>query len=166
MKRGIPKAFTSWTGVSMTLTAWVGLAACHGPQAYLKGDRQPMLSYERTMCFGPCPSFRLEVDRSGAARFNGRAHVEPLGAHTATWSEVDIRAAADLAAASRLNRKVGTYDNPMIMDLPATRLSFGEFKVMDRIDGPDLEGLYALLDSLIAATDWMPETKGDPSGQR
>lgn len=164
MNRCSPKTITAWVGATMILTAWIGLTACHGPKAYLNADQQPMLSYERTMCFGPCPSFRLEVDRSGDARFNGRVHTEPLGAHTATWSEEDIRTVANMAVETRLDRKAGTYDNPMIMDLPATRLSFGGFKVMDRIDGPDLEGLYALLDSLIAATDWTPEPLGRPSG--
>ncbi len=65
----------------------------------------------------------------------------------------------ETAANLRLDKKAGTYDNPMIMDLPSTRLRFGNHQVLDRIDGPDLKELYVLLDSLIATTTWSPEPR-------
>ncbi len=150
------------------LACWMALvlSSCHPQGAYLKGSHTPLLRYERTMCFGPCPAFLLEVERNGAARFNGRSHVDHMGEHTAQWTQQDLKKLALVAEQTELDRKAGTYDNPMIMDLPAIRLFFGGYKVLDRVDGPDLSLLYAHLDSLIGATDWKPAEQGRPSGQR
>jgi hypothetical protein len=51
------------------------------------------------------------------------------------------------------------YDNPLITDLPATRISLGGYEVMDRVNGPDLSALYTALDSIIDLTPWTPASK-------
>jgi hypothetical protein len=116
------------------------------------------------MCFGPCPAFELEVDADGSARFNGRAHIQPEGPHTGKWSTEELEELAEIAHDIRLDEKAGTYDNPRIMDLPATRLVFGPHRVLDRINGPDLTALYARLDSLISTTEWTPDTGTSGAG--
>jgi hypothetical protein len=40
----------------------------------------PVITLERTACFGSCPVYRLSVDAEGAVNFDGRAHVRHLGA--------------------------------------------------------------------------------------
>ena len=134
-------------------------AACHGPRAYLSGDDTPWLSYQRTMCFGPCPAFTLEVASDGSAAYHGKANVDRTGTYTGNWSQDQLLAIAAIAAAIRLDRKAGVYDNPMITDLPATRISLGRYEVMDRVNGPDLSALYTALDSLIDLTPWTPAPK-------
>lgn len=134
-------------------------ASCSGPRQYLSGSA-PVLSYSRTMCFGPCPAFELEVDGNGTARFNGRAHIQPEGRHVGRFSEADLLALARTAHELRLDQLAGTYDNPMVMDLPSTRLNFGGHAVLDRINGPDLTALYSQLDSLIRQTTWTPAEGG------
>jgi hypothetical protein len=151
-------------GKDLAIGTWLLSAAlmavgCHGPQAYLKGENAPLLTYERTMCFGSCPAFKLDIQADGHVYFNGRAHTKPLGKYRAQWPESDLQKLAQTAANLRLDKKAGTYDNPMIMDLPSTRLRFGNHQVLDRIDGPDLKELYVLLDSLIATTTWSPEPR-------
>ena len=108
------------------------------------------------MCFGQCPAFTLEVQLDGTASFKGRAHIKPLGEHQAQWSPSDLELLAQTAAEIRLHRWAGTYDNPMVMDLPATKLTLGKHTVFDRINGPDLDVLYRQMDSLIQATTWLP----------
>lgn len=148
-------------------TGWLAFglffASCAGPKQYLKGETAPLLSYSKSMCFGPCPAFTLEVNSDGSARFNGRAHIQPEGAHTGTWSLEDLQFLAELAHASRLDQKTGTYDNPMVTDLPSTQLTMGSYRVLDRMNGPDLSALYNALDSLISVTNWVPaeETNGE-----
>lgn len=149
-------------------TAWscLALGACHGPKQYLKSEPgAPLLEYARTMCFGPCPAFELEVDSEGHARFNGRVHIQPEGRHTGTWSKETLHELAQMAHDLRLDEKAGTYDNPRIMDLPSTRLAMGSHRVLDRINGPDLTALYTRLDSLISVTDWTPVMDGTKRGQ-
>ena len=148
-------------------TRWLAIgvffASCAGPKQYLKGEDTALLSYSKSMCFGPCPAFTLEVDSDGSARFNGRAHIQPEGAHTGTWSQEDLQSLAAIAHASRLDHKAGTYDNPLVMDLPSTQLNMGPYRVLDRMNGPDLSALYNALDSLISVTNWVPaeETTGE-----
>ncbi|MCH1582678.1 MAG: DUF6438 domain-containing protein [Flavobacteriales bacterium] len=111
------------------------------------------------MCFGPCPAFTLTVAPDGSAIYTGKANVERIGTYTADWSQEQMHEIASIAAAMRLDRKAGVYDNPLITDLPATRITLGPHEVMDRFNGPDLSGLYAALDSLIELTPWTPESK-------
>jgi len=141
-------------------------ASCTGPKQYLKGEGSPILSYSKSMCFGPCPAFTLEVESDGTARFNGRAHIEPKGPHTGKWSTADLEALAEIAHSSQLRHKAGTYDNPLIMDLPSTRLTMGPYHVLDRINGPDLSVLYYSLDSLIRVTTWTPEVASSGKERR
>jgi len=136
----------------------VFLSACHGPKTYLSVKEGPVLSYSRSMCFGPCPAFTLTVESNGEALFNGRANVQNMGRHNAQWPESHLEILAQTAAALRLDQKAGVYDNPMVTDLPATKLTFGKHHVTDRINGPDLERLYAVLDSLIKVTTWTPDS--------
>ena len=133
--------------------------SCHGQRAYLSGGDAEWLSYQRTMCFGPCPAFTLTVAPDGSATYTGKANVERIGTYTADWSQEQMHEIASIAAAMRLDRKAGVYDNPLITDLPATQIALGPHEVMDRFNGPDLSGLYAALDSLIEVTPWTPESK-------
>lgn len=139
----------------MCLLLCLGLTSCSRP-AYLTAEEGPWLRFERTMCFGPCPAFVLEVDGLGHARFVGRAHVSPTGAHSAQWTETLRQRIAEVAHAVELKKHVGSYDNPMITDLPATRIQLAGHEVHDRINGPPITELYAVLDSAIQATDWLP----------
>ena len=143
-------------GVTTALLATLCSSSCSGPSQYLRSSEGPWLTYGRTMCFGPCPAFTLEVDRDGAARFNGRAHVRHEGAHVAQWPTEFLETAARRAHAVDLAGHAGRYDNPMIMDLPAKTLSMGGHEIYDRYGAPDMGALYQTLDSLISLTDWQP----------
>ena len=137
-------------------------SGCHGPKKYLSVKEGPLLSYSRSMCFGPCPAFTLTVESDGEARYHGRANVNVMGMHRALWPTSHLTTLAEIAAELRLDQKTGVYDNPLVMDLPAKQLTFGGHQVMDRMNGPDLERLYTALDSLIQATAWAPEPKPEP----
>jgi len=129
---------------------------CAGPKAYLgKGDG-PWLVYERTPCFGPCPAFELEVDVDGSARFHGRRNIRPEGNQVAIWSDGDMRAIAEAAHEVGFRTKTGRYDNPLVTDLPSKKIILGGHDLLDRVDGPDVDALYAALDSLISITEWIP----------
>lgn len=141
-------------GVALVLTL---SSACHGPKSYLSVKKGPLLSYSKSMCFGPCPAFSLTVEDGGRALYTGRANVTFIGTHQAQWPASHLETLAHIAAEVRLDQKAGVYDNPLVMDLPAKRLSFGGHEVVDRMNGPDLERLYTALDSLIKATTWAPE---------
>jgi hypothetical protein len=43
----------------------------------------PVVSLERTPCFGSCPSYTVSVSSSGLVAYNGRANVHRVGTDTA-----------------------------------------------------------------------------------
>jgi hypothetical protein len=63
------------------------LAACaHRPPAdesttseNARTEDGPVLTLERTACFGACPVYRLSVTADGSISYEGRAHVRQLG---------------------------------------------------------------------------------------
>lgn len=79
------------------LLLFVGLAACSlgtpapGGNPVPYGDSgappaaadTPVVSLERTPCFGTCPVYRVTISRSGAVRFVGKHHVTTKGAAAA-----------------------------------------------------------------------------------
>ena len=50
------------------------------------------ITLRRTTCFGTCPSYRVEVDGSGAVIFDGDEFVDIPGRHTAHIPETSVRA--------------------------------------------------------------------------
>ena len=42
----------------------------------------PVITLERTACFGSCPVYTISVTSSGAVQYEGRAHVRKLGTAT------------------------------------------------------------------------------------
>ena len=145
--------FCGWTGLLLLCSA------CHGPKSYLSVKEGPLLSYSRSMCFGPCPAFSLTVQVDGEAHYDGKANVKHVGEYAGHWPKSHLLALGRAAADVRLDQKTGTYDNPMVTDLPSTKLTFGGYQVLERINGPDLQHLYTVLDSLIEITTWAPESK-------
>ena len=141
------------TALCMLLIATI-TAGCGGTQKYLKTKSGPLLEYTRTPCFGPCPAYKLEVQADGQARYVGRSNVTNIGEYSGQWTPAQLREVATVAGEVQLSRKAGNYDNPLIMDLPATRLTLGKYRVLDRVNGPDLDQLYGTLDSLIGITVW------------
>jgi len=68
----------------------LGLASCARNGAESKPvDRSsqsatsaPVITLERTACFGSCPVYTISVSPSGEVQYEGRAHVRQLGAAT------------------------------------------------------------------------------------
>ena len=54
------------------------------------------IGLQRTMCYGTCPVYRLELRRSGRAAYTGEYHVDREGPHEAT---IDLAEFATLALA-------------------------------------------------------------------
>jgi hypothetical protein len=69
----------------------LGLASCARNGAESKPAEQssqsaasaPVITLERTACFGSCPVYTISVSPSGDVQYEGRAHVRRLGAATA-----------------------------------------------------------------------------------
>ena len=54
------------------------------PDAGPGAAEAPVVTLERTPCFGTCPVYRVAISRGGEVRFNGTQHVAHTGQATAT----------------------------------------------------------------------------------
>ena len=78
----------------------VTLAACVSRPAPNTADRPdqsevaagPVISLERTACFGGCPVYRIAVSREGLITYEGSANVRRVGTATAQISEDRLHA--------------------------------------------------------------------------
>ncbi|MBI1268413.1 MAG: hypothetical protein GC193_13380 [Cryomorphaceae bacterium] len=113
-----------------------------------------VIYYERTVCFGTCPSFIFTIDSDGSASYEGRNFVDLIGKHSGESSPMDIASVMKIAKEVGYDTLQTAYDNPLVMDLPSTITIIGEKKVLNRYQGPALEGLYNHLDKLIAEIQW------------
>ncbi|MDG1780670.1 MAG: DUF6438 domain-containing protein [Flavobacteriales bacterium] len=110
--------------------------------------------YERTVCFGTCPSFSFEVFSDGKCTYNGRNFVDMIGMYKGQATEAQMNAIRLQAIALGYDTLQEKYDQPMVSDLPATITVIDGKRVMNRYQGPDLKLLYAELDSMILRVNW------------
>jgi hypothetical protein len=54
-------------------------------------DKVVEISMERTMCYGPCPVYKVIFRNDGTAIYNGEAHVEKLGKYKGEIDEQDFK---------------------------------------------------------------------------
>lgn len=120
------------------------------------------LVLERTPCFGTCKAYRIEVYRSGFARYEGRAHVEKEGRYTASIGQDTLLGILYRAEELGFFGLEGKYDAP-VTDLPSTVLRIqadGRSKeVLGRVAAPQaFKRLADEIEGLLLPADWRPES--------
>lgn len=76
------------------LLAVIGLAGFQNCKTATKTNQEekPLFSLFRTVCFGTCPSYSLEVYNNHKVVFEGLHFVEPMGKHTFSISASEFKA--------------------------------------------------------------------------
>lgn len=113
-----------------------------------------VLYYERTVCFGRCPSFVFTAMSDGSCTYNGRNFVDRIGEYTGVIDPMQFKAVFQIAEELNYSSLDDKYDNPMVTDLPATITGVNGKQVINRYQGPDLKKLYTALDSLTEQVVW------------
>lgn len=114
-----------------------------------------LFSFERTACYGTCPTFKLRVFNSGFAEFEGIRFVDSVGRFTGWVPEERLTQVKDLAKQIHYFELNESYDNPYITDIPAsiTIVQFdGRLKrVLNRHEGTpqDLVIFERFLDGIV-----------------
>ncbi|MFN0176403.1 MAG: DUF6438 domain-containing protein [Saprospiraceae bacterium] len=120
---------------------------------------KPLAVYQKTSCFGTCPSYIVEFYNDGSVNWNGRANVLPLGQKR---SKISADAYEKLEAKARainfLNLK-NSYPEEQIADASATILYMNidgrEKQVSDIFEAPKgLDELEKMFDDLIRKLGW------------
>lgn len=123
------------------------------------GDGMVILTYEKTPCFGACPSFTFTWYAAGNVAWEGKHFVERMGTHSGKLDRDKFARVLEVANRIGYYDLDDTYDNKLVTDLPATTTEIhtgeGLKRVTNRYQGPEaLNELYQVLDALLQEVTW------------
>ncbi|MEQ8325218.1 MAG: DUF6438 domain-containing protein [Vicingaceae bacterium] len=127
------------------------------PEASAPADSL-FMTFERTLCYGECPAFKVTVYADGRAVYEGKRFVEKLGIYDAELSKADIKAIQDEAQAIGYFTMEDRYD-ASVTDVPSVLIMIsgpnGRKSVEDRFNAPDvLHNFEKYLDKILMGLDW------------
>jgi len=142
----------AWVSLAALLVGGtIGLAAREGPPV--------VITLDRTVCFGTCPSYSLRITGDGLVAYEGRRFVRVLGKATTTISADAVRR---LVAEFERIRYFELQDKytAMVTDNPTTTTSIrvgSRFKrVIDYVAGPPaLQALERQIDDTAGSARWV-----------
>ncbi len=117
-----------------------------------------VISIERTACLGSCPTYKLQVNSSGEAYFNGMNFVDRIGEYRAMVSPDELQAIFKRCDELEYFKLDNVYWAPMT-DVPSTYTSIvkgGKRKsVTHQSDGPqNLQDFEKELEEILFGLDW------------
>lgn len=138
------------------------LLACASTHPLTEVEIWP-ISFRRTPCFGPCSAYEVTLLANGQAHMKlTRAQdgsvlsaLQP-GEYTGSFAldaEAELLPILESLDYFSLD---SVYDNPRVMDLPATETTIAGKSVYNRFQGPNLNALYFALDSIVFDVNWSP----------
>ena len=139
------------------------LASC-SVESDISNSTSPLdisVSLQKTPCYGTCPVYNFQALNNGRATLRVDRFAEDVigqnlthGDYTGTIEASDLEVIASFAEGLGYFELLNKYDDPMVMDLPAAISTIDGHNVFNRFEGPDLESLYTLIESIISKIDW------------
>lgn len=118
-----------------------------------------IITYEKSACFGSCPSFKMTIDsEKKKAFYKGNSHVDKIGNYEKNISEAEITKLAAAFDKSGFFEMKDEYTSE-IPDLPSRYVSYsldGKLKkIKDRQSAPaELKELEKMLDVIADSDGW------------
>ncbi|MFT5970461.1 MAG: hypothetical protein ACI8ZO_000973 [Flavobacteriales bacterium] len=122
------------------------------------------IRFERTSCYGTCPTFIAMLYANGTMKYSGRVFVDHVGLYTANINKSVLKETLLIMKQFKFFNMEESYDG-QITDVPSTITEFwhGDTykKVINRVNGPtELKTIEKHLDYIIEkATDWKQLSK-------
>ena len=122
-------------------------------------SKDVFLRFERTLCFGQCPSYIVIIYNSGKVSYEGKEWAPRQGMYTAQLSPDILEAIMNKAQEVDFFGFDDSYDNEHVTDLPSviTTLTTGQkFKTtVNRYQGPEtLRTLERFIDDQLKDVKW------------
>ena len=133
-------------------------ADSHATSAKQKSDSL-FLTFERSMCYGECPAFKVIVYSDGNASYEGIKFTDRIGAYETKMSSDKMKEVLEEAGRIGYFGMKDKYDNPAVTDVPSCTIMvvgpMGRKNVLDRFDAPDvLKAFEKYLDTVLLGLDW------------
>ncbi len=105
----------------------------------IKEEEKVLIALSKTACFGDCPVYEVTIDKEGNLIFNGLQYVKEEGIQTFKLEENELKTLKDKLAKKDFNSFNDVYDDPEIMDLASTYITYNNKQVKIRLwkDLPD-----------------------------
>ena len=122
-------------------------------------DEAPFMTFERTLCFGECPAYRITVFSDGRAQYEGRKFTERIGNYTARMDKAQMNEILEEAERVGFFGMKDEYDNRAVTDVPSCMIMIrgneGGKYIHDRFDAPDvLRNFEKYVDNILLNLDW------------
>lgn len=123
-----------------------------------KSDLPPIVMFEKTECFGTCPSYAFKAYPDGRATFTGRKYVDLIGEYETTLSKAQLDSLGNLFEAADYFKFANVY-SANIEDRPTVYLYYDNgrqnSKVTDYYGAPQrLKELEQAVEEFIFGLDW------------
>ena len=146
---------------------FIFLASCSGEKDISSSNQLDIsISLQKTPCYGSCSVYLFQVLKDGSATLTvGRMASDnlnlnlPEGKYLGQLSNSDIEEVVAYAENNGYFELKEKYDDAMVMDLPATISLIEGYRVFNRFEGPNLDGLYSLIESKMSDVVWTKTTE-------
>ena len=123
-------------------------------------DDSLFASIERTPCYGTCPTYSINIYKSGYVIYEGIRFVDRLGTYSSRISERKIQSIISKANEIGYFDMNEVYDSP-VTDLPSTitylSVNGQKKRIKDRVRGPErLKEYEKFFDSVFEDMVWKP----------
>ncbi len=120
-----------------------------------------LITLERTVCFGKCPAYTLQIEGNGKVSYNGGAYVQVRGPQTSQIEPKAVQALVDEFFKIDYFALQDTFTEP-ISDMPTTITSISidgrKKEVYDYYGAPSsLKALEAKIDEVANSAQWVRE---------
>jgi Domain of unknown function (DUF6438) len=115
---------------------------------------EPLMVYERTVCFGKCPVFIFTIYNNGFATYEGKQNVEKIGFYGAELPRTDIDELKKAIFEGKYFDMEELYHTPKVTDIPTVyttvTIENKRKKIVAKAGYPEeLRNIHRLLDRFI-----------------
>jgi hypothetical protein len=120
-----------------------------------------LIKLERTVCYGKCPAYTLQIEGNGKVSYDGKAYVQVQGPQTSQIDAKAVQALVDEFFKIDYFALKDTFTEP-ISDMPTTITSISidgkKKEVYDYYGAPSsLKALEAKIDEVANSAQWVKE---------
>ena len=121
-------------------------------------SNKPMITLQKTSCYGKCPVYTMEIYETGVIKLNGVKNLDKIGTYCKTITNKDVEGLRKAFTDAKFFDFKDEYTSKKT-DLPTTYISFentGKFKkIRDYSDAPEeLRKLEKLIENIVNSEGW------------
>jgi len=118
-----------------------------------------LVGLQKGACFGSCPVYTLEIDKTGMAQFDGQRFTDKIGKHQLLLDKAQLQKIANAFNTAALESFKSEYKSNS-SDLPEINLSFKNTGIDKTIIGKDnrpeeVLALQTMLEEIVESEGWI-----------